>query len=109
MRSDSKNLPKQMVVILSPKPEVFDQVTTKLENAINKDDRSLIYDIIQKLQKDQMKKNKEKEIKEKQDDLEFKRVVDEEESNQMEDTIKDMVEQFISTYDDPMGSILKLL
>ena len=107
MRSDSKNLPKQMVVILSPKPEVFDKVKTKLENAINKDDRSLIYDIIQKIHKDQMKKKNEKEIKEKKDEFEFKRVVDEDESIQMKDAITEMVEQFISAYDDPMGSILK--
>ena len=57
----------------------------------------------------QMKNMKEKEIKEKQDEEKYKRVVDEEESNQMEDAIKEMVEQFISTNDDPMGSILKLL
>jgi hypothetical protein len=50
-RRDSKPLPQQMVVILSPKAEVFDEVADKLEDAIKKDNKNIIYDIMRKMKK----------------------------------------------------------
>ena len=108
MRSrDSKPLPQQMVVILSPKAEVFDEVAEKLEDEIKKDNKNIIYDIIRK-----MKKGKHKNIVEKeraQTEEEFRRALTEDEPSEVEEEIKEMVDKFISTYDDPMGSVHKLL
>ena len=104
-RRDSKPLPQQMVVILSPKAEVFDEVAGKLEDAIEKDNKNIIYDIIQKIKKGRNKKMLEKERAQKEE--EFIRAITEEEPSEVEEDIKEMVDNFISTYDDPTGSLYK--
>ena len=104
-RRDAKPLPQQMVVILSPKAEVFDEVANKLEDAIKKDNKNIIYDIIRKMKKRKNKNILEKERAQKED--EFRRAITEDDPSEVEEEIKEMVDKFISTYDDPMESIYK--
>ena len=96
---------QQMVVILSPNAEVFDKVADKLEDAIKKDNKNIIYDIIRKMKKSKNKNIVEKERAQKEE--EFRRAITEDEPSEVEKKIKDMIEKFISTYDDPWGSVHK--
>ena len=100
-RRDSKPLPQQMVVILSPKAEVFDEVADKLEDAIKKDNKNIIYDIIRKMKMGKNKNILEKERAQKED--EFRRAITEDEPSEVEEEIKERVD------DDPMGSFYKQL
>ena len=106
MRGNTRTLPKQMVVILSPKKDIFDEVTTTmLEDAVDKGNKSLIFEIIRKIQKEQMKSMNKKKTRINKDGLNFKRETDD--TKDMKDAITNILDSFLATYDDPMVRIDK--
>merc|ERR1711892_1259617 len=102
MRKESNPLPLQMVVILNPKAELFDEVTDKLENANKKVDNNLIYDVISKIKKSKQKTIDYNERSADETESEYTRVVPEEDPNEVNEKIKEKLTEFTSTYDDPM-------
>lgn len=70
IRELSKDLPKQLVVVLSPKMDIVDQLTMKMKETMEKDNKTNIHELIKSMKKnkvdkfEEMKEEKEKLIEE---------------------------------------------
>ena len=100
-RGESKPSPQQVVVILSPKTEAFDEIKENLKNATREYDKNFIYDIIGKNKKSKMKTLEFDSRATENKEFKYMKEVDEVD---VEEEVKGKIEKFSEAYADPMES-----
>jgi len=98
-RGESKPSPQQVVVILSPKTEAFDEIKENLKNATREYDKNFIYDIIGKNKKSKMKTLEFDSRATENKEFKYMKEVDEVD---VEEEVKEKIEKFSQAYADPM-------